>query len=197
MFSHIHRQIRHFLNFDLSYRNFLLIRCSEHNQMNLTWKTDQLDLPSSTSNQGALNAIEHDHAFLTKRSPTIDEPSTSKRTGTRGSHSELPRAFNHVLYVPRPLLSAKLNVLVIQIEQEIFKHQRIYPIIWNDVERIMKHQKRLELLESRNLVIWMSIGKYLRRLFIPFMVVVFFFFLVKNMNVSMLKFVRKFPFWKK
>lgn len=43
------------------------------------------------SNQGALNAIEHDHAFLTKRTPANDVPSssntntTSKRTSARGS----------------------------------------------------------------------------------------------------------------
>ena len=43
------------------------------------------------STQGALNAIEHDHAFLTKRTPVNDVPSsstiatTSKRTPARGS----------------------------------------------------------------------------------------------------------------
>jgi hypothetical protein len=39
------------------------------------------------SNQGALDAIDHDHAFLTKRTPVIDLPtsSNSKRTPKRGS----------------------------------------------------------------------------------------------------------------
>jgi hypothetical protein len=52
-----------------------------------------LSTPTSVSpqfnyNQVTLNAIEHDHAFLTKRIPVTDTPSTSinsKRTHTRGS----------------------------------------------------------------------------------------------------------------
>ena len=47
------------------------------------------ELPTSTTFQGTLNAIEHDHAFLTKRTPATDAPSTSKTTSkrnpTRGS----------------------------------------------------------------------------------------------------------------
>lgn len=46
------------------------------------------EFPTAHSKQGALNAIEHDHAFLTKRTPDSDVPSsstTSKRNPTRGS----------------------------------------------------------------------------------------------------------------
>ncbi len=53
------------------------------------------DLPTSTTlnyNQGTLNAIEHDHAFLTKRTPITDTPSTStisKQTGSRRTSSRI------------------------------------------------------------------------------------------------------------
>jgi hypothetical protein len=44
--------------------------------------------PQFNYHQGTLNAIDHDHAFLTKRNPIIDAPLTStisKRTPTRGA----------------------------------------------------------------------------------------------------------------
>ncbi|CAF3347521.1 unnamed protein product [Rotaria socialis] len=43
--------------------------------------------PKYDCNQGALNAFEHDHAFLSKRTPSIDSPkvTSSKRTPVRRS----------------------------------------------------------------------------------------------------------------
>lgn len=69
-----------------------------HNQTNSQLKTesannplicnqmDSFDLsaPAFNYHQGTLNAIEHDHAFLTKRMPASDTPTTSKRTSGRG-----------------------------------------------------------------------------------------------------------------
>lgn len=57
-----------------------------YNQMN---SFNLSNSPQYDHNQCTLNAIEHDHAFLTKRDPIADIPSTSKtiskRTHTRGS----------------------------------------------------------------------------------------------------------------
>jgi hypothetical protein len=65
------------------------LKLNPYNQIN----TFNLSTPTTVSsqfnyNQGTLNAIEHDHAFLTKRIPITDAPSTStisKRKNTRES----------------------------------------------------------------------------------------------------------------
>ncbi len=60
-----------------------------YNQMNSFDLSTPINVsPQYNYNQGTLNAIEHDHAFLTKRIPITDAPSTSttsKRTNTRGN----------------------------------------------------------------------------------------------------------------
>ncbi|CAF0886028.1 unnamed protein product [Rotaria sp. Silwood1] len=49
--------------------------------------TTMTDPPQFDYNQGALNAFEHDHAFLSKRAPVTDtsKPTNSKRRPVRGS----------------------------------------------------------------------------------------------------------------
>ncbi len=64
------------------------------------------DLPTSTTHQGTLNAIDHDHAFLTKRTPVTDAPSTSttsKRTHTRGSRRTSSRIQSRAICSTAPV----------------------------------------------------------------------------------------------
>jgi hypothetical protein len=67
------------------------------------------DMPTSTTsnyNQGALNAIEHDHAFLTKRTPITDLPSTStisKRTHACGSRRTSSRIQSRAICSTTPV----------------------------------------------------------------------------------------------
>jgi hypothetical protein len=60
-----------------------------YNQLDSFDLSTPITIPTQFNcNQGTLTAIEHDHAFLTKRNPTTDVSSTStisKRTPARGS----------------------------------------------------------------------------------------------------------------
>lgn len=65
----------------------------------------QMASSTTHSNQGALNAIEHDHAFLTKRTPVSDVPSsstTSKRNPTRGSRRTSSRLQSRAVCTTAP-----------------------------------------------------------------------------------------------
>jgi hypothetical protein len=74
---------------------------TQSNQINSFDLTTPTSVPSQFNyNQGTLTAIEHDHAFLTKRTPINDVPSTStnsKRTPIRGSRRTSSRIQSRVV----------------------------------------------------------------------------------------------------
>ncbi|CAF1284733.1 unnamed protein product [Rotaria sordida] len=66
--------------------------------------TSMTDPSQYDFNQGALNAFEHDHAFLSKRAPIIDTPKTtnSKRTPVRGSRRTSSRLQSRAVCLTSP-----------------------------------------------------------------------------------------------